>query len=163
MQVRKDRSSDARKLGYMRSFLSELNRRGWSHEEKTSLLWSRISCALRMTPSWNDGGQVYAAYPLRFVARTRATDCAKPPARICRTNGKSSRLVACLWEEELGRRKEGEAMWPEWRLISDEMGGSVIASIKRSIAMNSRPFLSMKVKVRLPATQGGCFDNETNM
>ncbi|NLD96778.1 MAG: hypothetical protein GX635_06620 [Synergistaceae bacterium] len=39
MQAWRNRSSDARKLGYMKILLGELNRRGWSHEEKAALLW----------------------------------------------------------------------------------------------------------------------------
>ena len=39
MQAWRNRSSDVRKLGYMKILLGELNRRGWSHEEKAALLW----------------------------------------------------------------------------------------------------------------------------
>ena len=39
MQAWKQRSDDVRKLDYMKILLAELNRRGWSHEEKMTLLW----------------------------------------------------------------------------------------------------------------------------
>ncbi len=39
MQAWKQRGSDLRKLDYMRILLGELHQRGWSHEEKMSLLW----------------------------------------------------------------------------------------------------------------------------
>jgi len=112
MQAWKQRSDDVRKLDYMKILLAELNRRGWSHEEKMTLLWF-IEGVMHIKDNnvWDDGGQVHAAYPLRFAARTRAIDSAKPPACFRRTNGKSVRLVACLWEEELENRKEAGAMY----------------------------------------------------
>ena len=39
MQAWKQRSDDVRKLDYMKILLAELNKRGWSHEEKMALLW----------------------------------------------------------------------------------------------------------------------------
>ena len=39
MQAWKQRSDDVRKLDYMKILLAELNKRGWSHEEKMTLLW----------------------------------------------------------------------------------------------------------------------------
>ena len=96
----------------MKILLAELNKRGWSHEEKMTLLCF-IEGVMHIEDNnvWDDGGQVHAAYPLRFAARTRAIDSAKPPACFRRTNGKSSRLVACLWEEELEKRKETGDMY----------------------------------------------------
>ena len=102
MQAWKQRSDDVRKLDYMKILLAELNKRGWSHEEKMTLLWF-IEGVMHIENDtiWNDGGQVHAAYPLRFAARTRAIDA----------NGKIIRLVACLWEEELESRKETGSMY----------------------------------------------------
>ena len=112
MQAWKQRSDDVRKLDYMKILLAELNRRGWSHEEKMTLLWF-IEGVMHIEDNnvWDDGGQVHAAYPLRFAARTRAIDSAKPPACFRRTNGKIVRLVVCLWKEELESRKEAGAMY----------------------------------------------------
>lgn len=39
MQAWKQQSNDVRKLDYMKILLAELNKRGWSHEEKMTLLW----------------------------------------------------------------------------------------------------------------------------
>ena len=39
IQAWKQRSDDIRKLDYMKILLAELNKRGWSHEEKMALLW----------------------------------------------------------------------------------------------------------------------------
>ena len=39
MQAWKQRGSDTRKLYYMKLLLAELDKRGWSHEEKMALLW----------------------------------------------------------------------------------------------------------------------------
>ena len=94
MQAWKQRGSDTRKLDYMKLLLAELDKRGWSHEAKMALLWF-IEGIMHIADEdvWEDGGQMHAAYPLRFAARTRAIDSAKPPARFRRTNGGNSRLV----------------------------------------------------------------------
>ena len=132
MQAWKQRSNDVRKLDYMKILLAELNKRGWSHEEKMTLLWF-IEGVMHIENDtiWNDGGQVHAAYPLRFAARTRAIDSAKPPACFRRTNGKSVRLVACLWEEELEKRKEAGDMYVS---LMERKG--IEKGIARGIALN---------------------------
>ena len=62
MQAWKQRSDDIRKLDYMKILLAELNKRGWSHEEKMTLLWF-IEGVMHIENDtiWNDGGQVHAA------------------------------------------------------------------------------------------------------
>ena len=62
MQAWKQRSDDVRKLDYMKVLLAELNKRGWSHEEKMTLLWF-IEGVMHIENDtiWNDGGQVHAA------------------------------------------------------------------------------------------------------
>ena len=132
MQAWKQRSDDVRKLDYMKILLAELNKRVWSHEEKMTLLWF-IGGVMHIENEniWNDGGQVHAAYPLRFAARTRAIDSAKPPACFRRTNGKSVRLVACLWEEELEKRKEAGDMYVS---LMERKG--IEKGIARGIALN---------------------------
>ena len=62
MQAWKQRSDDVRKLDYMKILLAELNKRGWSHEEKMALLWF-IEGVMHIEDEiiWNDGGQVHAA------------------------------------------------------------------------------------------------------
>jgi len=102
MQAWKQRSNDVRKLDYMKILLAELNKRGWSHEEKMPLLWF-IEGVMHIEDNnvWDGCGQMHAAYPLRFAAMTRAIDSAKPPACFRRTNGKIVRLVVAYGKKSL--------------------------------------------------------------
>jgi len=102
MQAWKQRSNDVRKLDYMKILLAELNKRGWSHEEKMPLLWF-IEGVMHIEDNnvWDGCGQMHAAYPLRFAAMTRAIDSAKPPACFRRTNGKIVLLVVAYGKKSL--------------------------------------------------------------